>query len=49
MLPVITTMPRRSGLPSLSNRSEKGGPAVAVAAFEALLRMAQEPEEEARA
>jgi precorrin-8X/cobalt-precorrin-8 methylmutase len=40
---------RRSGLPSLSNRSEKGGPAVAVAAFEALLRMAQEPEEEARA
>ena len=40
---------RRSGLPSLSNRSEKGGPAVAVAAFEALLRMAQEPKEEARA
>ena len=40
---------RRSGLPSLSNRSEKGGPAVAVAAFEALLRMAREPEEEARA
>jgi precorrin-8X/cobalt-precorrin-8 methylmutase len=40
---------RRSGLPSLSNRSGKGGPAVAVAAFEALLRMAQEPKEEARA
>ena len=40
---------RRSGLPSLSNRSEKGGPAVAVAAFEALLRMARDPEEEARA
>jgi precorrin-8X/cobalt-precorrin-8 methylmutase len=40
---------RRSGLPSLSNRSEKGGPAVAVAAFEALLRMAKKPEEEARA
>jgi precorrin-8X/cobalt-precorrin-8 methylmutase len=40
---------RRSGLPSLSNVSEKGGPAVAVAVFEALLRMAQDPEEEARA
>jgi precorrin-8X/cobalt-precorrin-8 methylmutase len=40
---------RRSGLPSLSNVSEKGGPAVAVAAFEALLRMAQDPEEEAHA
>ena len=40
---------RRSGLPSLSNISEKGGPAVAVAAFEALLQMAREPEEEARA
>jgi precorrin-8X/cobalt-precorrin-8 methylmutase len=40
---------RRSGLPSLSNRSDKGGSAVAVAAFEALLRMAQDPEEEARA
>jgi precorrin-8X/cobalt-precorrin-8 methylmutase len=37
---------RRSGLPALSNVSEKGGPAVAVAAFEALLRMAQDPEEE---
>ena len=40
---------RRSGLPSLSNRSEKGGPAVAVAAFEALLRIAQNPQEEPRA
>jgi precorrin-8X/cobalt-precorrin-8 methylmutase len=40
---------RRSGLPSLSNISEKGGPAVAVAAFEALLRMAQDHEEAARA
>jgi precorrin-8X/cobalt-precorrin-8 methylmutase len=40
---------RRSGLPSLSNLSEKGGSAVAVAAFEALLRMAQDPEEETRA
>jgi len=38
---------RRSGLPSLSNLSEKGGPAVAVAAFEALLRLARDPEEEA--
>jgi precorrin-8X/cobalt-precorrin-8 methylmutase len=34
---------RRSGLPSLSNVSEKGGPAVAAAAFEALLRLAQDP------
>jgi precorrin-8X/cobalt-precorrin-8 methylmutase len=40
---------RRSGLPTLSNVSEKGGPPVAVAAFEALLRMAQDPEEEAHA
>jgi precorrin-8X/cobalt-precorrin-8 methylmutase len=40
---------RRSGLPSLTNRTEKGGPAVAVAAFEALLRLAQDPEEEAHA
>jgi precorrin-8X/cobalt-precorrin-8 methylmutase len=40
---------RRSGLPSLSNLSEKGGPAVAVAVFEALLRMAHDPQEEARA
>ena len=31
---------RRSGLPALSNISEKGGPAVAAAAFEALLRIA---------
>ena len=37
---------RRSGLPSLSNLSEKGGPAVAVAAFEALLRIAQNPQED---
>jgi precorrin isomerase len=36
-------------LPALSNASEKGGPPVAVAAFEALLRMAQDPEEEAHA
>jgi precorrin-8X/cobalt-precorrin-8 methylmutase len=40
---------RRSGLPSLSNVSEKGGSAVAVAAFEALLRVAADPEEETRA
>jgi precorrin-8X/cobalt-precorrin-8 methylmutase len=40
---------RRSGLPALSNVSEKGGSAVAVAAFEALLRMAQDPEEETHA
>ena len=40
---------RRSGLPSLTNRTEKGGPAVTVAAFEALLRLAQDPEEEAHA
>jgi precorrin-8X/cobalt-precorrin-8 methylmutase len=40
---------RSSGLPALSNVSEKGGPAVAVAAFEALLRMAHDPEEEAHA
>jgi precorrin-8X/cobalt-precorrin-8 methylmutase len=40
---------RRSGLNSLSNVSEKGGAAVAVAAFEALLRMATDPGEEARA
>jgi precorrin-8X/cobalt-precorrin-8 methylmutase len=38
---------RRSGLPALSNISEKGGPAVAVAAFEALLRVARQPSEEA--
>ena len=40
---------RGSGLPSLSNRSEKGGAAVAVAAFEALLRLAQDSKEEANA
>jgi precorrin-8X/cobalt-precorrin-8 methylmutase len=40
---------RRSGLPSLSNLSEKGGSAVAVAAFEALLRLAQDAKEEPRA
>ena len=39
---------RNSGLPALTNVSEKGGPAVAVAAFEALLRLARDPEEEAR-
>jgi precorrin-8X/cobalt-precorrin-8 methylmutase len=38
---------RRSGLPALTNVSEKGGPAVAVAAFEALLGMARDLEEEA--
>jgi precorrin-8X/cobalt-precorrin-8 methylmutase len=31
---------RHSGLPSLSNISEKGGAAVAAAAFDALLRLA---------
>ena len=31
---------RASGLPAVSNVSEKGGPAVAVAAFNALLRHA---------
>ena len=40
---------RRSGLPSLSNRTEKGGPTVAVAAFEALLRLAHDPKEEPHA
>jgi len=40
---------RRSGLPSLSNLSAKGGPAVAVAAFDALLWLAQDSEEEAHA
>jgi precorrin-8X/cobalt-precorrin-8 methylmutase len=34
---------RASGLPALSNISEKGGSAVAVAAFNALLRIAREP------
>jgi precorrin-8X/cobalt-precorrin-8 methylmutase len=38
---------RRSGLRAVSNVSEKGGPAVAVAVFEALLLMAADPEEEA--
>jgi precorrin-8X/cobalt-precorrin-8 methylmutase len=32
---------RASGLPALSNVSEKGGSAVAVAAFNALLRVAR--------
>jgi precorrin isomerase len=31
---------RASGLPALTNVSEKGGPAVAAAAFTALLRVA---------
>jgi len=34
---------RASGLPALSNVSEKGGSAVAVAAFNALLRIARQP------
>jgi precorrin-8X/cobalt-precorrin-8 methylmutase len=34
---------RASGLPALSNVSEKGGSAVAVAAFNALLRIARNP------
>jgi precorrin-8X/cobalt-precorrin-8 methylmutase len=34
---------RTSGLPALSNVSEKGGSAVAVAAFNALLRIARNP------
>jgi precorrin-8X/cobalt-precorrin-8 methylmutase len=37
---------RASGLPALSNISEKGGSAVAVAAFNALLRIASKPERE---
>ena len=40
---------RNSGLPSLTNVSEKGGAAVAAAAFEALLRMATTLEENSRA
>ena len=36
---------RASGLPSLSNVSEKGGSAVAVAAFNALLRVARDQSE----
>ena len=36
---------RASGVPALSNVSEKGGPVVAAAAFDALLRAARgEPE-----
>jgi precorrin-8X/cobalt-precorrin-8 methylmutase len=42
-------MLRHSGLPSLTNISEKGGPAVAVAAFEVLLAMATAPQEDSRA
>jgi len=38
---------RRSGLPALSNVTEKGGPAVAAAAFEALLRIAAAPDDPA--
>jgi len=38
---------RRSGWSALSNVSEKGGPAVAVAAFDALLRIIKNPGEEA--
>jgi precorrin-8X/cobalt-precorrin-8 methylmutase len=37
---------RASGLPALSNISEKGGSAVAVAAFNALLRKARNPAED---
>jgi precorrin-8X/cobalt-precorrin-8 methylmutase len=40
---------RNSALPSLTNVSEKGGAAVAAAAFEALLRMATTAEEDSRA
>jgi precorrin-8X/cobalt-precorrin-8 methylmutase len=39
---------RDSGLPALSNRSEKGGSAVAAAAFNALLRVAHDQELERR-
>jgi precorrin-8X/cobalt-precorrin-8 methylmutase len=39
---------RNSGLPALSNRSEKGGSAVAAAAFNALLRVAREQDAEGR-
>jgi precorrin-8X/cobalt-precorrin-8 methylmutase len=39
---------RNSGLPALSNRSEKGGSAVAAAAFNALLRVAREEDAEGR-
>jgi precorrin-8X/cobalt-precorrin-8 methylmutase len=41
--PVAKQALRVSRLPALSNASEKGGPAVAVAAFNALLRVAQSP------
>jgi precorrin-8X/cobalt-precorrin-8 methylmutase len=37
---------RHSGLPALSNKSEKGGSAVAAAAFNALLRVARQQDEE---
>ena len=40
---------RASGLPALSNISEKGGSAVAVAAFNALLRIARAPARDASA
>jgi precorrin-8X/cobalt-precorrin-8 methylmutase len=39
---------RDSGLPALSNRSEKGGSAVAAAAFNALLRVARDQDLEGR-
>ena len=40
---------RHSGLPALSNKSEKGGSAVAAAAFNALLRVARQEEPQTRA
>ena len=40
---------RRSGLPSLSNVSEKGGPVVAAAAADALFGLAHDSKEEADA
>jgi precorrin-8X/cobalt-precorrin-8 methylmutase len=39
---------RDSGLPALSNKSEKGGSAVAAAAFNALLRIARDQQPEGR-
>jgi precorrin-8X/cobalt-precorrin-8 methylmutase len=39
---------RESGLPALSNQSEKGGSAVAAAAFNALLRVARDQELQGR-
>ncbi|HEY0717802.1 MAG TPA: precorrin-8X methylmutase [Streptosporangiaceae bacterium] len=39
---------RRSGLPALSNKSEKGGSAVAAAAFNALLRVAAQEQKQSR-